>query len=184
MLSRFEVKCVITGSVAAAAYGVPLTPSDLDVSPETNEANLARIAALLRELAARPKFHPGWAHVMSREACERWAPDPPTLENLDQRFATPLGELDIVPSNSGRYDELAPRAITVNLRGSRFSVACPEDVVVHWKRWNRPRDLNRLAALEQTLADDDRACDPAAMAARLIARDRAWRAARVGANGL
>ena len=147
VLLRHEVRFVVTGSTAARAHGLELAPGDLDVAPETSAINLARLAAALRELGARPKHVPGWAAGPTREACEAWTPEPPTVERLDHRFVTPHGELDVVPAASGTYEALAPRAVEREIDGVRVPVAAATDVIAGWRRWDRPRDQERIAAL-------------------------------------
>lgn len=146
-LQEAGVRYVLTGSVAAAAYGVPVEPRDLDVAPETEPENLTRLAALLTRIGAKPRHDPNWQ--FSEEECERWTPDPPTEENLDHLFDTRLGPLDVVPWRSGRYEELAARGLPVEADGLRVLVAHPDDLAA---KMTFPKQRERLPHLAAAAA--------------------------------
>ena len=120
---------VLTGSVAAAAYGVPGEPRDLDVAPELSPENLSRLADVLRRWDAKPVHDPDWPGGPTREECERWRPDPPTSEQLDHLFASPYGLFDVVPARSGAYADLVPRALPISFEGVTILVAHPADLI-------------------------------------------------------
>jgi hypothetical protein len=52
------VRFVLTGSVAAVAYGVPVNPGDLDVAPDLAADNLERLAAVVAAWDAKPGMIP------------------------------------------------------------------------------------------------------------------------------
>lgn len=151
-LGAAGVRYVLTGSVAAQAWGVPCDPRDLDVAPDLDAGNLARLAALLGSWGARPHYDPAWPQV-TREDCARWTPEPPTAENLDHLFETPHGLFDVVPARSGDYADLAPRAVSVE----GVLVAHPRDLLrtLHPEREkHRGRSL-QLAELCERLERGD-----------------------------
>lgn len=77
-LARAQVRYVLTGSVAAAAWtGRAGEPGDLDIAPDLEPGHLARLARLLAALQARPVHRPEWKRTLSPEACSRWRPNPP-----------------------------------------------------------------------------------------------------------
>ena len=110
-LARNRVEFVITGSVAALAYGVELVPGDLDIAPALAGANLARLADLLRELGAKPRYDPAWREGPSLEDCSKWVADTADERNLDHRFVTPHGDFDVVPRLAGTHEHLVARAV-------------------------------------------------------------------------
>jgi hypothetical protein len=146
-LSRHEVQYVITGSVAALAHGVELSPGDLDIAPALTAKNLDALAGLLDELGAKPKHVPTWRQGPSREACERWLAHPATETNLDYRFMTPYGELDVVPRRAGAYDELITRAVHMTAFELPILVAHLDDLISLCERWGRGTDRARLPVL-------------------------------------
>lgn len=147
------VEFVLTGSVAAAAYGAPAEPNDLDIAPAPGPGNLARLAELLGAWGAKPRFDPDWPH-MSEEDCERWTPEPATADNLDHLYETPHGLFDVVPWRSGTYEELAPRALEAPFEGRRVLVAAPCDLLPHLRLH---KEKHRLRAPHlQELCDRER----------------------------
>ena len=146
-LSRHAVQYVITGSVAALAHGVELSPGDLDIAPALTPQNLAALASFLAELGAKPKHVPTWQQGPSREACERWLAQPATETNLDHRFVTRYGELDVVPRLAGTYDQLISRAVHMTAFELPILVAHLDDLISLCERWGRGTDQARLPAL-------------------------------------
>ena len=147
MLSQHGVEFVLTGSVAAMAYGVTLVPSDLDIAPALDRDNLQRLATLLRELTAKPKYVPSWTRGLSREECDRWEPKPADERNLDHRFVTSQGELDVVPRLAGEYSDLASRAVPMIAFGMPCLVAHLDDLILPCRKWSREADRQRLPEL-------------------------------------
>ena len=128
-LAAAGVRYVVTGSVAAAAYGVPVDPRDFDMAPELAPENLARLAQVLRCWGARPVPEPDWPAGLTPEECERWRPDPPTSENLDHLMETPLGLFDVVPTRSLAYSDLMRRALPAVFEQWTIPVAHPSDLI-------------------------------------------------------
>ena len=146
-LSAAGVRYVLTGSVAAAAYGVPVEPRDLDIAPALDPENLARLAGLLRRWSAKPVPDPDWPQSLTPEACEHWVPDPPTAEHLDHLMATPHGSFDVVPSRSCTYSDLIQRALPLPFEGRTIRVAHPDDLIAAL-RLHKPKHQARLPYLE------------------------------------
>jgi hypothetical protein len=148
-LARAQIAYVLTGSLAAGAYGVTVTPRDFDLAPAAEEPNLARLAGVLAEIRAKPHFDPAWP--VSREECERWTPHPATSENLDHLFETSLGLVDVVPWRSGSFEELSARASPAAWRGEVVLIAAPADLLAHL-RLDKPKHSARRPRLEAALA--------------------------------
>jgi hypothetical protein len=142
------VRYVVTGSVAAAAYQVPVEPRDFDIAPELGPENLARLAELLRRWRAKPVSDPGWPKSLSPEECERWAPEPSTVENLDHLFTTPSGLFDVVPSRSGAYQDLMARAMAMAFEEYTLWIAHPSDLISEL-RMDKVKHQTRLPHLRE-----------------------------------
>src|SRR5215475_6833589 len=52
-LEHHRVRYIVIGAIAATAAGAPLMTRDLDITPARDAENVARLAAALRDLAAR-----------------------------------------------------------------------------------------------------------------------------------
>ncbi|MDP8911862.1 MAG: hypothetical protein M3M94_07350, partial [Actinomycetota bacterium] len=57
-LEDADVRYVLTGSVAAAVYGVEVEPRDFDIAPDLADENLRRLAGLLASWNAKPRYDP------------------------------------------------------------------------------------------------------------------------------
>ena len=148
-LKRAGVTHVLTGSVAAAAWGVAVDPGDLDIAPELSAENLERLASLLEEWEARPHRFPAseWVAAPSAEECDAWRPIPATPEQLDQLLVTPHGLLDVVPRIAGAYDWLRPRAMARELHGLRVAVARPDDLIAPMRIGRKAKHRARIRHL-------------------------------------
>jgi hypothetical protein len=75
-------------------------------------------------------------------------PNPDDLSTLDSLFSTVHGGLDIVPLNSGSYDELAGRAKALSECGvENIDVMSIGDLLVHFTVPRRKKDVGRVAVL-------------------------------------
>ena len=142
-LVEHRVEWVLTGSCVLAAYGAELNPNDVDVTPALDPANLARIAAMLDDLGARPAYLPNWPESPTLEACAAWTPARPTEEHLDHLYVTSLGMIDIVPRLCGTYHDLLPTATTTRVAGHPVRVCDPAEVLARLEGRSRPKDLLR-----------------------------------------
>lgn len=146
-LREADVRFVLTGSLAAGAYGIAIEPRDLDIAPDTAADNLERLATVLDRIGAKPRYDPDWPESPSPEECERWRPDPPTEKHFDHLMDTSLGRLDIILWRSGRYEELIGRAQLLEVEGLRIPVAHPRDLIA-WARPHREKHRIRIPFLE------------------------------------
>jgi hypothetical protein len=163
VLSRHEVRFVVTGSAAAALLGVSLQPGDLDVTPATDTDNLVRLAAALDEIDARQypdepfvrweesggegRWVPFEPTEDDRRARAAWRPDPAVLDSFDHLLASRYGTLDVVPKLACRYDELRPRAIGLTLNGLEVWVESVADQLMTLTIPRREKDGPRVKAL-------------------------------------
>lgn len=145
-LFRYKIDYVLFGSLGAIAYGANMTTGDLDMCPSTSTRNLKAIAQFLQDYHARPDYVPPHNSI---EEVMAWQPEPLTIENLDHRFSTPFGRLDIVPApygsngNQERFDfrELNSRARVFEAFGIPVKVAHIDDIVASKMSRKRTKDL-------------------------------------------
>jgi hypothetical protein len=154
-----KVDFVVVGSAGAALLGAEIEPGDLDISPDLDAANLARLAGVLGELDAQPRMGiPGWITEEERAA---WRPEP-TLDALDYDFDTVLGDLDLIvrplgrkPSDDLAYAALIGTARVVDIGGRTVRVADAEHLVASKLGSRRPKDLRVREELERIGTPDD-----------------------------
>lgn len=148
VLEAHGVQYVLIGGLAATLYGSPHVTTDVDVTPETGEANLARLAAALDELDARVRAQgepEGLAFDRSAEMLARVS----TL-NLTTR----AGELDLAfrPAGTDGYRDLKRRAVEIEIHGVRVPVAALADVIRSKEAAGREKDRLTLPTLRRLLA--------------------------------
>jgi hypothetical protein len=145
VLNQNDVRYVVIGAFAAIAQNAPIAPTrDIDVTPDDDPANLARLSAALKQLGARVRTDSvaGGIPFDHRAASLRRA----SMWNLICEY----GEFDISfrPSGfEGGYSELIVRAHRLVVEGVEVSVADLDDVIRSKEAAGRPKDVQVLPAL-------------------------------------
>lgn len=150
-LDRHGVDYLVVGGVAASAYGASRMTNDFDCVAERSRENLDRLAAAMRELGARLRAE-GLTDAESQQLPVRI--DGKSLGRMEiSTWTTDAGWFDVLtdmPNRGGehlRYEQLAPRALTVELGGVTVRLAALEDVISS-KEWaDRPKDHDALPEL-------------------------------------
>lgn len=150
-LRHAQVRFVIIGGIAVGVHGYVRATKDLDIVPDPDHENLARLAALLRELDAE---HVGVGDSAANEF--PYAPtDPEQLaQGTNFRLETRLGPLDIMQWVAGiesdpAYATLAREAITVPFRGEQLLVCGLGHLRAMKLAAGRKEDLRDLRELGQ-----------------------------------
>jgi len=156
-LARHGVRFVLIGGLAAVAHGYPGATLDVDLTPDPDEPNLARLAGALRELDAKLRV-PG----------QRYPVDFPLDERSFDRFTsmtfrTRYGDVDVVlrpdaPDGSFDYGALAENAVEREAFGIKLLLASLDDIIASKSAAGRTKDLVMLPLLERLRerGDDER----------------------------
>ncbi len=146
-LARGGVEFIIVGGVAATVHGSSRLTQDLDVvyarSPENMDRLVKALAPhhpYLRGVPAGLPFH--------------W--DASTVAHgLNFTLVTDLGDLDLFGeiAGGGRYAQLVPDAITINLFGTEYLCLSLRKLIEVKRAAGRPRDLEAIAELEAILEE-------------------------------
>jgi hypothetical protein len=147
-LHRHHVAYVLIGGLAAVFYGSPFPTEDIDITPETGRANLARLSAALLELNAQirtesiPEGHVSTCDSEALAAAQTWS------------LTTDAGDLDIVvqPSGTGGYVDLRRDATEAKLYNVTVRIASLADIVRSKQAANRPKDQRVLPTLREILS--------------------------------
>lgn len=144
-LAKHRVEYVLIGALAARLQGFPRLTADADVTPARDPANLARLAAALRELGAK---------VYTESVPEGLAFDcsAVTLGRADLwNLVTRAGRLDIafVPSGTEGFDDLARGAVRFEVYGVELLAASLDDIVRSKKAADRPQDRQDVLVIRE-----------------------------------
>jgi hypothetical protein len=146
VLAAHSVDYVIVGGLAVQTHGHVRTTVDIDIFPQPEPSNLARLADALNALEARV-LNPG-----SEEAVIDAALLPRAVL---WQFATRHGALDVIHEAPGAppYEELRRRALEIRLGDMDIAVAGRDDLISMKRASARPVDLEDLAALTNPEGD-------------------------------
>jgi hypothetical protein len=164
LLNEHDVRYLVTGSAAAMLHGVALEPGDLDITPALDHDNLKRLARVLGIIEARQDPDApfgqweigtgGEQHWVQREptpqdlaARAAWQPDPNDPASFDHLLQSKYGAIDIVPSVSGTYEELVPRAVKLKVEGQAVWVEAVHDLLATITVPRREKDRGRVQQL-------------------------------------
>lgn len=137
------VDFVVIGGLAARLHGSPTVTDDLDISHDKERRNLERLAASLKQMNARLRL-PDPDERVKIMLDWRWLH---AADNLT--FITDFGALDCLalPAGVESYEELATRAVPMDLDGLTINVASLEDLMGMKKAAGRRKDLIELEIL-------------------------------------
>ena len=147
-LHDHHVDFVIVGGVAAALHGSSRVTFDLDVVPNLTETSWQAAVDLLWSLGARPRIPESLERIRDIEQVRAWQRDKGMLA---LKFRTPDGstEVDLLVSESDRFDVLRERAVRVTLEQRTFFVASIDDLIAMKRHAGRPQDLLDIAQLQE-----------------------------------
>lgn len=145
VLGDHEVDYVTIGGMAATLWGSPLTTGDVDICPAADQANLARLAAALREVDAR-------VFTISEPEGIPFACEAETLrEARVWNLITSAGRVDLSfkPAGTQGYPDLVRDAVTVEIGPTLVRVAALADVIRSKEAAGRERDRQALPTLRR-----------------------------------
>jgi hypothetical protein len=150
-LDRHGVDYLVVGGSAARAYGATRLTDDADCVVDRHDDNLERLAGALRELNARLRVY-----GMSDEEAKQ-LPVQLDSRGLRQMGLTtwmtdvgPVDFLDGLEDRDGRtvpYQELASRAVVIDVSGTTVQVAALDDIITAKEHADRPKDREALPEL-------------------------------------
>jgi predicted nucleotidyltransferase len=156
-LNNAGVDFVLIGGLAVNAHGVIRSTKDVDIVPAADPQNLARLAALLKDLDARQ------LGVGDDGFSENEMPlDPTRPEDLRQggnfRLETTLGALDVMQWVAGIDDEHAFKTLAAEARiaqafGTEIRVCSLRHLQTMKQAAGRPQDIQDLADLAAAHSD-------------------------------
>jgi hypothetical protein len=152
VLVRHHVRFVVIGGVAARLRGAPLLTQDVDVAPDTEPANLTRLAEALQELEARLRTAAEPEGVV-------FPLDPSLLSSASiWNLVTRFGDLDLVmaPEGTAGYRDLVRDAEEMKVALEPplvVAVASLADVIRSKEAAGREKDRAALPLLRRTLEE-------------------------------
>lgn len=144
------VRFILVGGFAVGVHGAVRATRDIDVVPDPEPGNLARLAETLRQINAQQIG-------VDTEHLPYLPTDPDGLgAGGSFQLATDHGQLDLLQASDSvpAYETLASDALRIEWRGLQVQV-CSLEQLRHMKtRAGRPMDLHDLEQLAEAHADD------------------------------
>jgi predicted nucleotidyltransferase len=141
-LVRAEIRFVLVGGLAVNAWGYVRGTQDVDVVPDPDPKNLAKLDSLLRELGG--KVDAG-ARLLAADAISTF------LRTGDRTLVrTELGEVDVLQGlpQVPDYSQLEEEATTIDITGLEVRVCSLEHLLGMKRASHRLRDKDDVEALE------------------------------------
>lgn len=141
-LVEAEIRFVLVGGLAVNAWGYIRGTQDVDVVPDPESENLAKLDDLLRGLGG--KVDVGGRLLDSASISTFLRTGDRTLVRTD------LGQLDVLQGlpQVPRYDELEAQAKQIDIDGLAVRVCSLEHLLEMKRASSRPRDRDDIEALE------------------------------------
>lgn len=141
---------IVVGGYAVAAHGYVRATKDIDICPETSEANLENLAAALADLDAEPIG-------LDDFSAEEFDLEP-DLNGLRRggnwTLRTRFGRLDVLQhikglaEDGGGWQELSRHAVTRDFLGHQCRFCSYEDLVAMKRGAGRPQDEIDIKSLK------------------------------------
>jgi predicted nucleotidyltransferase len=148
-LADAEIRFILVGGLAVNAWGYVRATRDVDLVPDPDVENLAKLAHLLRELDGKVDVA---GQLLGANAIATF------LKTGDRTYVvTELGQIDVLQGlpQIPAFDALNSQASDVDMDGIAVRV-CSLDHLLEMKRASeRPRDRDDLEALEATQGAKD-----------------------------
>ncbi|MDC3402437.1 hypothetical protein OAX95_00705 [bacterium] len=150
-LDRHGVEYVLVGGLGARAHGATRPTSDIDLVPDGDDDNLARLAAALRELNARLRVG-GMTDEESRQLPVQL--DAETLRSFgSSTWMTDAGPIDVLRDLRDRqggdvaFGELIARGVDQQIGAVVVHVAALDDIIASKEHADREKDREALPEL-------------------------------------
>ena len=149
LLSRFAVRYVMVGGLAAIVHGSGRATFDIDIIPDRDEDNLTRLASALKDVDARLR-------VPDTDPLD-YAIDARALARFEvSTWRTSIGDIGIIAGTPthrrgelARYVDLASRAARRSAFGIPVLIADLDDVIESKEVLAREPDLAALPELHR-----------------------------------
>jgi hypothetical protein len=141
-LTEAEVRFILVGGLAVNAWGYLRGTRDLDLVPDPDRENLARLDAVLRSLGGKVDVD---GHLLGKDAITTF------LRTGDRTLvATELGEVGVLQGlpQVPPYGTLDEQATDVDLDGLTVRVCSLAHLFEMKRASDRPRDREDVEALE------------------------------------
>jgi hypothetical protein len=151
-LDRHQVRYIVIGGQAGAAWGSPLLTRDFDAVHARDRVNLEHLAAALDDLEATlrvPKVEEDLPFQLDATTLER---------GFNFTFRTRAGDVDFLglPAGVDGFDELDANAVTMRVHGHDVRVASLEDLIRMKIAGGRPKDREAVETLVALRDERDR----------------------------
>jgi len=143
-----KIRFVLVGGLAVNAWGYLRATQDVDVVPDPEPENLAKLDELLRELGGRVDVG---GRLLDSDSISTF------LRTGDRTFVrADLGQVDVLQGlpQVPRYAELDEQAKQIDLDGLEVRVCSLGHLLAMKRASDRPRDREDLEALEAAQEDD------------------------------
>jgi len=148
VLERHGADVIVIGGLAAWMHGAPVVTTDVDVVFSRDPDNIRRLVEALREIQAIYR-DPGGRRIEPSESDLA-----ATTGGGHHLLTTAAGDLDVLRDAAGfGYHELLPRAVVLDLGGTKARFASLASVIELKTRAGRPKDLAALPVLRAALED-------------------------------
>jgi predicted nucleotidyltransferase len=141
-LVEADVRFILVGGLAVNAWGYIRATQDVDVVPDPDPENLAKLDGFLRELGGKVDVG---GHLLDSNAISTF------LRTGDRTLVrTELGQVDVLQGlpQVPRYDELKRQAKPIDIDGLPVRVCSLHHLIEMKRASDRARDHDDIQALE------------------------------------
>lgn len=145
-LADHGVDYIVIGGVATQVHGHRRTTMDLDLTPDPDPENLARLAGALGELEARPRDP-----ALQQSRIPIGDPERLAVAAIVPPLTTRHGQLHILkePKGARSFERMREAALVIEFDGIEVAIASLDDLIRMKRAAGRRSDLDDIAALTE-----------------------------------
>ena len=148
-LARHKVDYLLIGGLAVSLHGVERATMDVDISVAMNQANLAFLIALARELKLVPVLPVPLESLKDIELLRQWHKER-NLEAFALRTPELAGvTLDVLLFPPVEYAGMSQRAVVLNVANVAVRIVAIDDLIALKQAVGRPIDLSDIEHLNR-----------------------------------
>jgi len=154
-LNEANVQYVVVGGLATVLHGYARFTADIDLVINLDQAETEKVITVLTALGLKPRLPVDPMQFTDPEKRKSWSEDKNMLVFSMHQPDNPLLVVDLFVNEPVPYQQLAQRAVQLDLGGVKVPVCAINDLIEMKQKAGRPKDLEDIKYLNALLDNDN-----------------------------
>ena len=154
-LNEAEVQYIIVGGLATVLHGYARLTADIDLVINLNQQEAEKAINAITAIGLQPRLPVDPMQFTDAAMRESWIKDKNMLVFSFYQADNPLMVLDIFVQEPYPFQQMAERAVYMDIGGITVPVCAIKDLIAMKEKSARPKDLEDIKYLQGLLDDSD-----------------------------